>query len=523
MKLVTAEQMRELDRRTIEEFGTDGQVLMERAGQGVVDVVRRMMDYTGFVQPFVHVLAGRGNNGGDGFVVARILKEAGLVVEVWLCAAANELTGDAAKQFSRMVAVEVPYRELQTMDDWDIAIDQPIGGEILIDALLGIGVKGPARGPVAGGIHYINARSPEALVIAVDTPSGLDADSGEAPADCVRADITVTMGLPKRGLITRGGSAYVGSLDVVDIGIPENFVEEMEIDPSIEVIVGADVRNLLPRRAFDAHKGKFGHVLIIAGSRGMSGAATLAARAAVRSGSGLVTVLVPYSIAPVVAGTVVEAMVHGGEETSEGSLSIDSWVTWRRHLQAFDAVLIGPGMGRNRDTMALARELIRESHIPLVIDADAISVLENQADWILKAAVPVVLTPHPGEFADLFGQESAEVQKHRNGMANAAAKYTGAIMVLKGAGTVVTERDKPIAVNLTGNPGMATGGTGDVLAGMVVSLLGQQLAAYDAARAAAFLHGRAGDLVAWRKSQAGLCAGDLIEELPYVFREISLR
>ena len=437
MKVVTAKQMRELDRRVMEEFGIPGEELMEWAGQGVIGVVRRMMDYTGFVQPFVHVIAGRGNNGGDGFVVARILREAGFPVEVWLCAAANELAGDAAKHFSRMVASEVPYRELQTKEDWDAAYRQPIGGDILIDALLGIGVKGPARGPVAGGIRYINVRSQDAMVVSVDIPSGLDADTGEAQGDCVRADVTVTIGLAKWGLIAPAGIPYVGSLDVVDIGIPETYVEELGLDSSLEALVGADVKTLLPRRAYDAHKGNFGHVLIIGGALGMSGSVILAARAAVRSGSGLVTVVVPSGIAPIVAGNVVEAMVFGARETQDGFLSMDCWQTWSTRLEEFDAVLIGPGMGRTKDNYSLVRELLRESSIPVVLDADAISILENQADLITKVTVPVVMTPHPGEFARLFGQELSHLQEHRNGMVNAAAKFTGGTVVLKGAGTIV--------------------------------------------------------------------------------------
>ena len=523
MKLVSAEQMRDLDRRTIEEFGTPGEELMERAGQGAADVIRRTMDQTGFIAPFVHLFAGRGNNGGDAFAVARILKESGCAVEVWLAGMSNELKGDALKHFSRMKGAEVGYRELATKDDWDDAQSGPGAAEILVDGILGIGAKGPARGPVAGAIQYVNSRGGDSIVVSLDVPSGLDADTGQPHGEVVHADITVTMGLPKTGLLASTAREYVGALEVVDIGIPWGFVEETECDPDLELIYTSDLKPLFPRRPRDAHKGHFGRVLLIGGARGYAGAITMAARAAVRSGAGLVTALVPRCITDVVAAGSLEAMVYGAPETSVGSLSTELLPQWRPRLGDFDAVLIGPGLTLDNDSLVLVREVIRESPVPIIIDADALGVLENQPEWFGKAQVPVVMTPHPGELAMLFGQEVSEVQRHREGMALAAAKFTAATVVLKGAGTVVAHADKPTAVNLTGNPGMATGGTGDVLAGLLTGLVGQGLGPYDAARAAVYLHGRAGDLAAWRKSQHGMNASDLIEELPYAFREVTLR
>lgn len=523
MKLVTVEEMRELDRRTIEEYGTPGEILMERAGQGVADVVRRLIEFTGFVQPLVHVIAGRGNNGGDAFVVARVLSEHGIEVELWVAGASNEFQGDALKHFSKMTSEGVEYRVLPGKDEWDDAVFAPLGAEIIVDGLLGTGAQGTVRGPVAGAIQYINRQAPDALVVAIDIPSGLHAETGEPQGEAVKADVTVTMGLPKIGLTTPAARDYVGVVEVVDIGIPPEYIDDVPTGRRAELIHGRELRAVLPRRPRDSHKGTFGRVLVIGGARGYAGAVILAARAAVRSGAGLVTALVPDCIGDIVASGSVETMVNRGEETESGSLASVVWRSWRGRIDQFDAILVGPGMTRHQETLLLVRELVRESRTPLVLDADALAVFANQPDWFAKAHAPVVITPHPGELAMLFGQEIAEVQADREGMAEAAAKFTRATVVLKGAGTVVACPDHPNAVNLNGNPGMATGGTGDVLGGLIAGLIAQGLHPYDAARAAVYLHGRAGDQVAWRASQAGLTASDLVDELPYVFRELSLR
>lgn len=523
MKLVTAEQMRELDRRTIEEYGTPGDVLMERAGLGLADIIRRLVDYTGIMQPTVHFLAGRGNNGGDAFVAARLLYEAGIPVEVWIAGRAAEFKGDALKAFSKMSGASIAYRELPTNDEWEAVLRGPVLADILVDGILGTGTSGPARGPVAGAIQYINRHVEDALVVAIDIPSGLHANTGEPLGDAVRADVTVTMGLPKKGLVTSTAHEYVGALEVVDIGIPEEYLQELELTSSPSLITPAELRSLFPRRARNSHKGTYGRALLIGGARGYPGAIAMATRSTVRSGVGLTTTVVPEGLVNVVAVNCLEAMVHGAEETPHGAMAAGMWSTWEGRTSDFDAILVGPGMTRGNDTLLIVRDMLRDCRRPLVLDADAIAVLAHQPDWIEEAHCPVVLTPHPGELAMLFGQSVVDVQKDREGMAVAAAKYTGAVVILKGAGTIVAAPGQPPAINPTGNPGMASGGTGDVLAGLVAGLLAQGLSPFDAAQAAVYLHGRAGDLVAWRKSQAGLAATDLIEEIPFVFRELSIR
>jgi NAD(P)H-hydrate epimerase len=264
-------------------------------------------------------------------------------------------------------------------------------------------------------------------------------------------------------------------------------------------------------------------VLVIGGATGYAGAAALAARAASRSGAGLVSVLTPRPVYPLVASGALEAMAHPGEETETGSLSLRAWESWRKRLTDFDAVAVGPGMTRHADTAGWIRSLLMECRRPLLLDADALNALEGSPELVARAQCPVVLTPHPGEMARLLGCGAAEVQADREGAAEQLAKRTKAVVVLKGAGTIVAQEGRPLHVNMTGNPGMASGGMGDVLAGLIGGLLAQGIPPFDAACAGVFLHGRAGDNAAWRLSQAGLTANDLIEDIPFMFREVMAR
>ncbi|MCX8005829.1 MAG: NAD(P)H-hydrate dehydratase [Burkholderiaceae bacterium] len=280
---------------------------------------------------------------------------------------------------------------------------------------------------------------------------------------------------------------------------------------------------MLPRRLRSSHKGTYGHVLLVGGARGYAGAIALAARAALRSGAGLVSVLTPASVAPVVAGAVLEAMVHAGPETTEGTLAASAWDTVRPRMSEFDAVLLGPGLTRHPETAALVRRVLAEIETPLALDADALNVLAGEPQRLAEARAPIVITPHAGEMARLLGTDAATVQADRAAVARRAAELTRATVVLKGAGTLVAAPDRPLHINMTGNPGMATGGAGDVLAGLLTGLLGQGLTPFDAACTAVFVHGRAGDMGAWRGSQAGLIASDIINEIPYAFRELTWR
>jgi len=522
MKVVTSEQMRQLDALTIADFGVPADELMERAGHGVAAVVDDFARLAGFGNAPVRLVAGRGNNGGDVFVAARHLHQMGYPVEVWLAGERRRMTAEAVKHLDLMRGAGVALEEVPTPQDWEDLVDTYEGGSgIVVDGVLGTGIRGPARGLAAGAIQFINMLGETGPVVAVDLPSGLQADSGKVDGDAVHADLTLTLGLPKRGLVEPRAIEHVGTVDVVDIGIPEELAGKIESD--LDMIAAGDARRYLPPRPRASHKGVYGHVLIVAGAAGYAGAAILAARAAVRSGAGLVTVLTPECVAPVVAASVPEAMVHAGRQTDSGSLSGEALVRWGRALETFDAILLGPGMTTHSGTQQLVHELLASWKRPLVLDADALNVLEGNVDRLRGAAGPVVMTPHPGEMARMMGSTVEAVQARRFDVVREAAARLGGVLVLKGAGTVVGTAGQPLSVNLTGNPGMARGGMGDVLAGLLAGFVAQRVSPFDAARLAVFLHGRAADRVSWTSSQAGMCAGDVVDALAQSFTHLTPR
>jgi NAD(P)H-hydrate epimerase len=518
MKVVTAGQMRELDARTIAEAVT-GELLMERAGAGVARSVMWLARTAALDNPRVLLFAGRGNNGGDVYVAARYLQEQGVDSTVWIVGDPAAAAGDALHHFEAMQRAGVPWQT------WTPSAAPPapaVQPAVIVDGILGTGIRGAPREPAAGAIRHINVLGDAWPVVAVDIPSGLDADSGEAAGDAVRADVTVTMALPKRGFVEPAALPYVGSVEVVDIGVPAAFVEAIEAENGM--LSAAEVAASLPARPRASHKGTFGHVLIVGGARGFSGAAALAARAACRSGVGLVSALVPEAVASATASIAPEAMVHPARQSDGGGLAADALERWGRDLDDFDAVLVGPGMTACDETKQVAARILAQAAGAVVADADALNVFAGEPGALRRRnGRPLVITPHPGEMARLLGTDTAAVQRDRKATARRAVTETGAVVVLKGAGTVVAGPDGTAAVNLTGNPGMAAGGMGDVLGGLLGGLAAQGMAAGDAARAAVYIHGRAGDTAARAGSPATLTAGDVIAALPLVFRELSPR
>ncbi len=518
MKAVSSERMRALDRQAIEEQGVSGELLMERAGRGVADSVARIIELLGGLPPPVRCVAGGGNNGGDAFVAARCLSERGFDVDVCIATPASKISGVARVHFDKLVTAGVPVREMTKVEEWDdFAVRERYCG-IVVDGLLGTGSMGAPRGAFAGAVRYINAISRGGLVVAIDLPSGMDADSGIADGDVVFADVTVTMALPKQGLLTTAAAEYVGRIEVVDIGLASDSDDVSAGGADLVSVV--DVANTLPRRKCVSHKGLYGKVLVIAGSAGYSGAATLAAQGALRGGAGLVTALVPRCIANVVAASTPELMVKVAPETEYGALDSNVWNYLKHRIDEFDAVVVGPGLTRSDDIVKLMRNILRDCRVPLVVDADAIAVMEGGVNWFARCYAPLVITPHPGEMAILLTESIEEVQRDRRATARRVAELTGTTVVLKGVGTCIATNEHLLCVNMTGNPGMATAGSGDVLAGMVAVFMAQGIDPHDAACAAVFIHGRAGDRAAVRLSEAGMTAGDLLTELPYVFREI---
>ena len=523
MKIVSVNQMRELDNRAISDFGISGETLMDNAGRGVAEVVEEIVRVSGYSNVIIDMIAGRGNNGGDVFAAARYLKMSGFNVEVSLICGESEIKGDALAHLNLMKAVDISPVERSEEKAWSVIASRSVysAPRVVVDGILGTGSSGPARGVARTAVKYVNCLGDRHIVVAVDVPSGLDADNGDSHGNAVKADLTVTMGLPKRGLVEPRALDFVGNLEVVDIGLPQALIEGVLCQ--MDLITAADLRVLFSRRSRDSHKGTYGHVMIIGGSAGYSGAVAMAAKAAVKSGAGLVSALVPAGIVSIVACIVPEAMVHRGSETKVGSLRSDCLLEMEHDLNDFNAVLVGPGMRATEDSFNIIRELLQCANVPVILDADALNVLAGHMDVLKNASCPVVITPHPGEMARLFGCSVADVQTDRVKWVVDAAERTDAVVVLKGAGTLIAQKGRAPSINMTGNPGMASGGMGDVLGGTIVGMLAQGLSPFDAASAGVYIHGLAGDYAAIRGSQAGMTACDVIGELPSAMRKVMCR
>ena len=513
MKVVTAEQMRVLDRRAIEERGIPGLELMERAGQAVAEAASRIAA-SHPDRPIV-IICGGGNNGGDGLVAARLLAEMGRGVRVLLATGRKELKGDAATNLARLEESGLVPTEVREAETVRPACDE---AALVVDALLGTGLSGELRGPAPEVIQAINeAHRP---VLAVDIPSGLHADSGQPLGCAVMAQETITMGLPKLGLFMSPGADYAGQVTVADIGLPSDLVGESEA--VAELIEPEWVRLLLPSRRRTAHKGDFGQVLVIAGSVGMTGAAYLCAEGALRVGAGLVRVGCPDSLNDILEVKLTEAMTFPLPETYERTLDTRALALILELAERVSVVAaIGPGLSRHPDTALLVQRLVGRMDKPMVIDADGLNALAETPTLLESDHAPVVLTPHPREMERLMGVSAGEVQASRAQFAQMAANRFQSVIILKGAYTLVAEPGRPLAINPTGNPGMASGGTGDVLTGVVAGLIAQGLLPFEAACVGAYGHGLAGDLASARVGEASLVAGGVVAALPEALRRIA--
>lgn len=510
--VVTAAEMRQLDQWTITRHRTPGAVLMQRAGEGaaaiLVDRFPEVRDGR------VIVVAGRGNNGGDGFVIARTLRRAGVAVEVILLARAPDVTGDAAAALELWRAAGGRYREAPRESDLVSLRDELATATVVVDAIFGTGLKRPVEGRHARAIEAM--RDCGRPVFAVDLPSGLDADRGVPLGVAVRAEATATFGFLKFALASYPGLDRAGVVDVVAIGIPSEAIAA--VAPRVWLQAKDEVAPLVPHRARDAHKGTTGHVVIVAGSLGHTGAARLAARASLRSGAGLITLAGPSSLNAVLSSGGDEWMTAAISDAGGHVRFVPSEV--RRILADKRAVVVGPGLGTHPAAARLVHAIVRESTVPVVVDADALTCLVDHLALLRRAHAPVVVTPHPGEMARLIGTDAATVQADRLGTARRFAESQGCIVVLKGARSLIAAPDGQVWINPTGNPGMASGGMGDALAGMLGALLGQRIGAIDAARLAVFAHGFAADRVAERQGEIGMIASDVIDELPRVWKEL---
>ncbi|UCE17813.1 MAG: NAD(P)H-hydrate dehydratase [Gemmatimonadota bacterium] len=508
MKVVTTQQMREIDRVTIEEFGIPGLDLMEAAGQGVVNAIEGT--FIDISHSRVIIFCGKGNNGGDGFVVSRLLTEKEADVETYLLGKKSEISGDAKVNLDRAVNIGLNVKEISSLDN----INKPLEADIVVDAILGTGIQGSVRGFPAEVIDLINKF--EGTVVAVDTPSGLNTDTGAVEGPCVRADVTATMGLPKVGLLLFPGKSYVGKLEVVDIGVPPEVIGGAGI--TIEYVEREGIARLIPRRAPNAHKGDCGRVAVVAGSVGMTGAAALSCQAALRAGAGMTILGIPRSLNDVMEIKLTETMTKPLPETKERTLSLAAESGIEELMDWADVLAIGPGLSLNKETQELVRNITRKVRIPTVIDADGLNALAGHHDCLADRKAELILTPHAGELSRLIDRPIGEIEAHRISLAQKVGEDLGVVLVLKGAPTVVADPTGTVHINSTGNAGMATAGCGDVLTGLIAGLLAQGLKGPEAAVAGVFLHGAAGDLAAEKKGTLGVIAGDIAEKIPAAIR-----
>lgn len=515
--VVTGADMRALDFKTIKEGHIAGLTLMEHAGEGVVQYIEKMWGpLSGKV---ITIFCGKGNNGGDGFVVARLLRNKRARPRVILLTRAAELRGEAKVNYRRWSKTSGTRATLiqpskPQLHSW---IDT---SEILIDALLGTGLSSPVKDPYLTAIQALNSQTRP--VIAIDLPSGLHADTGAIMGEAVRATTTLTLGLPKLGLYLNHGVDCAGTVHLSDIGIPTSYIHALQ--SPITLLTYEYIQSLLPPHPSSGHKGTFGHVGIIAGSVGKTGAAALSATAALRTGSGLVTVAIPATVNDTLEAKLLEVMTLPMPETSDRTLSKKALPHLRTFFTTRTAGAIGPGLGTHPDTVDMVRALIPTLQIPTVLDADALNALAGQTTLLSKAKIPLVITPHPGEMARLLDVASPKIiNSDRIGYAKRFAQDHRVIVVLKGARTIIAHPDGHVAICPIGNPGMATAGSGDILTGMIASFLGQGCLAWDAACAGTFCHGLAGDLAAESLGEYGMIARDLLQHIPPALQRLITR
>ena len=522
MKILTAAQMREIDRISIEKLGIPGMVLMENAGRNLLRLLEEK--FPNLKRERVAVLCGKGNNGGDGFVIARHLKMRGHHPRVFLLADPQSLKGDARANYEILLQSGLQPTAIRDLNGWRGVKSDLLRCTLLIDAILGTGLGGPVEGFYREVIRDLNSGFAAVPIVSVDIPSGMPSDTGEPLGESLRASYTVTFTAPKWGHIFPPNCERIGELVVTPIGTPSSLYEE---DPSIflNILDSDELRFIAEKRAGDSHKGDFGHVLVVGGSRGKSGAAALASLAALAAGAGLVTAATPASVLPSVASASPTLMTEPLAESDNATISARAFDYGQfASIAAGKSVLaIGPGLSTHPDTVEFARRVVREfAALPLVIDADGLNAFGDATDLLQGEGRKLILTPHPGEMARLTGLSTAQVQARRVEVVRELATRQKVYVVLKGYRTLIAEPGGQVYVNPTGNPGMATAGTGDVLTGLIAGLMAQhsKQPVEKVLSAAVYWHGAAGDLAAARKGEVSLLATDVIEALPQALPKV---
>ncbi len=516
MRVLNTAQMREADRRTIEEIGIPSLVLMENAGRQAVAAMEAM--YSDLMDRQIAVLCGRGNNGGDGFVVARTLVQRGGDVSVFLLGRVAEVRGDARINLEILGRLGVTVVEIADSQAWELHFSEVSDCTLIVDAIFGTGLNAPLSGLIESVVADVNASA--IPVVAIDLPSGLSADSPDSIGPSIEAGLTVTLAAPKLPLVLPPGETHAGDIVIADIGIPADVLESLD-GPRVELLTRASMRELIAPRTADSHKGDYGHVLVVAGSPGKTGAAHLAAVGALRSGAGLVTVATPAGCQPILAAMGAEYMTEALRETEAGlhGDGVDRVLEMAR-----DVLAVGPGLGQARATREFIIQLVDRATMPLVIDADGLNAFTDDPDRLSgREGRDVIITPHPGEMARLVGMSTDEVQASRLEIARNFAVAHRVYVVLKGHRTLIATPDEKVFINPTGNPGMATGGTGDVLTGMIAAWLAQLLDAEAACKLAVYLHGMAGDLAEADEGEVAMTSTDVAGHLGDAIMELTAR
>ncbi|MDY6826115.1 MAG: NAD(P)H-hydrate dehydratase [Bacillota bacterium] len=504
MKIVSAAAMREADRLTMEKYGMPGAVLMEKAGERAAGFILNRRPPV----KRVVVVAGPGNNGGDGLVIARLLEKAGVVVTLWSTVQAGNYRGDAKINENYLLKLPFPVERFDDKRKLDNFRESLSRADLVVDALLGIGTDREISGMLAEIINAVNGCGKP--VLSVDIPSGVHADSGAVMGCAVKARWTITCACPKLGLFFPPGCNQAGQIFVGEIGVPENLID----DQPVELNTVSRVRLALPERSFDSHKGSMGKAVIVAGSPGMTGAAILAAEAAQRSGAGLVYLAAPASVCPVLEAKTLEVIIIALPEKEPGIIDPSAADLIVERTRGCDALAVGPGLDPGENTTELLDKLIQLSPVPIVIDAGGLKALASQINMLRSAKYTPVVTPHPGEMGALIGKAAGDVQNSRLATAGEHAVLWNCIVLLKGANSIIALPDGRAFINPTGGPSLSTAGSGDLLTGTVVSMLAQGLSPENAAGSAAFIHGLAGDLL---PPGRGYMARDILDRYKETF------
>ena len=517
--VVTSAEMQACDRYAIDTLKIPGLVLMENAGRGVVEMMEK--HFGSMMGKTVIVLCGKGNNGGDGYVVARHLFNRGAKVIVLLLRKPSEQKGDAKINFESIQKISSKFKKNEILQIKELKSSQVFrllpDADIIVDAIFGTGFSGEVRESYNSVIKWVNKAGGKK--VSIDIPSGVNADNGEVSNVAVKADLTVTMALRKIGLITGKGMSYAGKVEVVDISMPREVVILRE--PKTFVVHSDDVRKVLPTRSLNAHKHSVGKIFVLAGSPGFTGAAAMTASTAMKAGAGAVILGTPNSVYPILAKKLTEVMVEPLPDTEEGTLSLAAYDKILNHLKWADLMICGPGISRNQETCQLIWRLILEYNKKILIDADGLNNLSEKISFLKNhKSREIIITPHTGELSRLTGLSSTEIEKNRVTIARQIAKQFRLTIVLKGAPTVTASEDGNVYINSTGNPGMASAGMGDVLAGLIGGLWAQGMNKTEAAYAGVYLHGYAGDLAKNKYGEKSLLAMDVQDFLPKSILEI---